>query len=48
LRGKLISVEVAKTGALAVAGKLADDPTLQDICDEIYAKRNRQRDEPVE
>jgi hypothetical protein len=35
LRGELISVEVAKTGVLAVAGKFADDPTLQDIGDEI-------------
>jgi hypothetical protein len=48
LRGELISVEVAKTGALAVAGKFTDDPTLQDICDEIYAQRDRQRDESVE
>ena len=47
-RGELISVEVAQTGVAAVAGKFADDPTLQDLCDEIYAERNRERDESVE
>jgi hypothetical protein len=29
----------------AVAGKFADDPTLDGIRDGIYAERDRQRDE---
>ena len=44
-RGELVSVNVADRGVAAVAGKFADDPTLQDVCDEIYARRDRQRDE---
>jgi hypothetical protein len=44
-RGELLSVEVPRGGASAVAGKFADDPTLLEICAEIYAERDRQRDE---
>lgn len=44
-RGELVSVEVVKQGVAAVAGKFADDPTLDDLCEEIYAERDRQRDE---
>jgi len=44
-RGELVSVEIPRGGASAVAGKFADDPTLGHICAEIYAERDRQRDE---
>ncbi len=44
-RGELVAIEIARGGALAVAGKFADDPTLSEICEEIYAERNRQREE---
>ena len=44
-RGELLSVEIPRGGVSAVAGRLADDPTLSDICAEIYAERDRQRDE---
>jgi hypothetical protein len=43
-RGELLSVEIARSGVSAVAGKFADDPTLPEICAEIYAERDRQRD----
>ena len=44
-RGELVSIDIPRGGALAVAGKFADDPTLVEICEEIYAERDRQRDE---
>lgn len=44
-RGELVSVSVADRGAMAVAGKFADDPTLSDICNDIYVQRDRERDE---
>ena len=34
------AVSVANTGVVAVAGKFADDPTLHDICGDIYAQRD--------
>lgn len=43
--GELVTVSVTNTGVTAVAGKFADDPTLQDICDDIYTQRDRERDE---
>jgi hypothetical protein len=43
-RGELVSVEIVRRGASAAVGKFADDPTLAEICDEIYAERNRERD----
>ena len=43
-RGELISVEIPRCGVSTVAGKFADDPTLQEICVEIYAERDRDRD----
>ncbi len=39
-RGELVSVEIVQRGASAVAGKFADDPTLVEICDEIYTDRD--------
>jgi hypothetical protein len=44
-RGELLSVEIPRGGVMAVAGKFADDPTLPDLCADIYAERDRQRDE---
>ena len=44
-RGELLSVEIPRGGVSAVAGKFAEDPTLSEICAEIYAERDRQRDE---
>lgn len=43
--GELVSVSVADRGLLAAAGKFANDPTLQDICNDIYAQRDRERNE---
>lgn len=43
--GELVMVSIADAGALASSGRFADDPTLQDICDEIYKERDRERDE---
>ena len=43
-RGELLTVELPKRGAAAVAGKFADDPSLPEIVDEIYAERDRDRD----
>jgi len=43
-RGQLASVEVPAKGILDLAGKYADDPTLEDICNEAYADRDRDRD----
>ncbi len=37
--GELTTVEVALE-AHPLFGKFADDPTLQDICDEIYRQRD--------
>lgn len=42
--GELVTVSVANTGVIAVAGKFADDPTLQHICDDIYTQRHGERD----
>jgi hypothetical protein len=44
-RGELVSVEIPRGGVAAVAGAFAEDPTLPQICAEIYAARDRQRDE---
>jgi hypothetical protein len=43
-RGELVSVEIPRRGVSAVAGRFADDPTLQGICADIYADRDRERD----
>jgi hypothetical protein len=43
--GELVSVTLANAGVIAAAGRLADDPTLQEICDDIYTLRDRERDE---
>ncbi|MBI2478663.1 MAG: hypothetical protein HYV60_08530 [Planctomycetia bacterium] len=45
IRGELVFVDLPKPGAAAVIGMFADDPTLREIVDEIYAERDRERDE---
>ena len=42
--GDLASVDVETTGIRGLFGKFADDPTLDDICREAYAERDRDRD----
>lgn len=40
-RGELVSMEVEpKSGVLAIAGKYRDDPTLAEMCAEIYRERD--------
>lgn len=39
-RGELVAVEVFPMGITSLAGKYADDPTLQEICDEAYRQRD--------
>jgi len=46
--GELVSVDLPRRGAAGIAGTCADDPTLQELCDEIYAARDRDRDEMAE
>ncbi len=44
-RGEIVSVEIPKYGgAAAIAGMGKDDPTWRELCDEIYAARDRDRD----
>jgi len=42
--GEIVSVELTPLGVAAVAGRFADDPTLRDICEEIYRERDADRD----
>src|SRR5438270_870635 len=37
--GELVTVDVPNTNISASFGAFADDPTLEDICDEIYRER---------
>jgi hypothetical protein len=39
-QGEIVFVDAEPEGILAIAGKYRDDPTLQDICDEIYGQRD--------
>lgn len=42
--GHLATVDVETSGGiLGLAGKCADDPDLQEICDEAYRERDRDR-----
>lgn len=38
--GELVFLNLPPKGIMALAGKYRDDPTLQDICDEIYRNRD--------
>lgn len=43
--GHLAALDVETSGGiLALAGKCAHDPDLQEICDEAYRERDRDRD----
>jgi hypothetical protein len=47
--GELDSLNVPPTGGiLNIAGKYADDPTLEDICKQAYAERDAERDRDSE
>ncbi len=39
-QGELVAVEVEAAGVTQLAGKYADDPTLRQICSEIYRRRD--------
>ena len=41
--GEIVDVEVPPLGLTSLAGRFRDDPTLQDICDEIYRERDADR-----
>jgi hypothetical protein len=41
--GELVTVEVPLLGVSGLAGRFADDPSLKDICDQIYHQREMQR-----
>ena len=38
--GELVSLEIEPTGVSGLAGKYADDPDLQAVCDSAYAARD--------
>jgi hypothetical protein len=42
--GQLVVLDVPSEGLAALAGRFKDDPTLREICDEIYRERNAERD----
>ena len=39
-QGELFSVEIEAGGVSRLAGKYADDPTLREICSEVYEQRD--------
>jgi hypothetical protein len=45
--GKLVFLDLIPRGFMALAGKYRDDPTLQEICDEIYRQRDLEREEAL-
>ena len=40
-RGEIVEVDVEPIGLSDLAGKFADDPTLDEICEEAYRERDR-------
>jgi predicted RNase H-like HicB family nuclease len=38
--GELLELEVGSGGLSDLAGKYADDPTLREICEEVYRRRD--------
>ncbi len=40
---ELVDLEIEPLGVAAVAGQFKDDPTLRDICEEIYRQRDAQK-----
>lgn len=43
-RGEIIEMEAGSGGLNALAGVFADDPFLQEIVEEAYRERDRERD----
>ena len=41
--GEIVNLEVGETGISGLAGRFADDPSLRDICEEIYRDRDADR-----
>lgn len=41
--GELLDLEVQPLGVSGLAGIFRDDPTLREICDEIYRQRDAER-----
>lgn len=41
--GELLDLEVQPLGVSSLAGKFRDDPTLREICDDIYRQRDAER-----
>jgi hypothetical protein len=39
-QGELVNLEIGRKGLAGLFGKYRDDPTLQDICDEVYRERD--------
>ena len=44
--GELVSLEVGSAGISSLAGKYADDASLQEICDDAYADRDAECPQP--
>ncbi len=42
-RGELLSLEIEAEGVSSLAGRYRDDPTLGEICDEVYRLRDAER-----
>lgn len=41
--GELVNMEMPTAGITGLAGRFADDPTLRNICEEIYRQRDADR-----
>jgi hypothetical protein len=41
--GELLDLDVQQLGVSGLAGRFRDDPTLGDICDQIYQERDAER-----
>jgi hypothetical protein len=39
-QGELTWIDIEPTGVSSLAGSFADDPTLRDLCEEIYRERD--------
>lgn len=42
-KGELVNLELTAAGVSGLAGRFADDPTLREICSEIYRERDAER-----
>lgn len=41
--GELATLEIDSRGVRSLLGRFADDPTLQDICDDAYRQRDAEQ-----